>query len=219
MTNGYFGQIGLADGDSEYNLLRFIIRQELAGVRTGVPVVVKAVHGGGVGAPPTVDVQPLVNQIDGQGNKTDHGTIYGIAVGRNQGGANAIINDPVAGDVGHLAVNDRDISVVKANGGKKGNPGSFRRHNLADGIYLAAVFAVTPTQYVQFTATGLRIVDINGNTILTSAAGINLNGLLIDLSGNLTTPGSVQAGTGGADSVTLQGHKHIGNNIAPTPGT
>jgi hypothetical protein len=218
MTNGFFGQIGLSDGDSEYNLLRFIIRQELANVRTGVPVLVKAVHGGGVGAPPTVDVQPLVNQMDGQGNKTDHGTIYGIAVARNQGGANAIINDPVAGDIGHLAVNDRDISVVKANNGARSNPGSFRRHNLADGVYVAAVFAITPTQYVQFTATGLRIMDINGNQIVTSSAGVNINGLIIDLSGNLTTPGGVQAGTGGADSVTLQRHKHAGGAV-PDPGT
>ncbi len=64
-------------------------------------------HGGGVGAPPTVDVQPLTNQTDGQGNQTPHGIIYNIPATRTQGGGNAVINDPVVGDVGFMSVADR----------------------------------------------------------------------------------------------------------------
>jgi len=58
--------------------------------------------------PPIVSVQPLVNQVDGQGNPTQHGIINGVPVFRLQGGANAIIADPVAGDIGLLATASRD---------------------------------------------------------------------------------------------------------------
>lgn len=214
----YYGQQQLHDDTSDHNVTDFHIRQLLGRVRTGVPVIVKAVHGGGVDKPPTVDVQPAVNQIDGQGNKTAHGIINGVAVLRVQGGSWAIIADPQVGDVGYMLVADRDISALKANGGAVSNPGSYRRHNLSDGVYIGAMLAPMPTQYVEFTSTGITIKDKNGNTIVMGPAGINLNGLIIDASGNVTTPGSVQAGTGTGDSVTLQHHTHSGG-AQPTPGT
>lgn len=213
----YYGQQRTMDDKSDHNATDFHIRQVMGRVRTGIPVKVIAVSGGGVGSPPTVDVTPLVNQFDSQGNKTAHGDIYGIPVLRVQGGSWAIIADPVVGDIGYMLCADRDISAVKANKGVS-NPGSYRRHNLSDGVYIAAMLAPTPTQYVEFTSTGITIKDKNNNTIVMGPSGINLNGLIIDSSGNVTTPGGVQSGTGGGDSVTLQHHTH-GGGPAPTPGT
>lgn len=217
-------------------MLRFVIRQMIGVIHTGFVVEVKAVHGGGTDAPPTVDVLPLVNQIDGQGNRTAHGTIYGLPVVRIQGGTGGIIADPVAGDVGYVLAADRDISAVKANVGKQSNPGSFRRYDMADAVYLGLVLKAGLVNYVQFTTSGLRIhgkddnlivldgtgiaiTDKNGNSIAMTSAGINLNGMIIDSSGNVTTPGSITSGSGGADSVTLQHHTHTGNGVPPTPGT
>lgn len=251
----YFGQQGTFDDLSDFNVREFHIRQLVAQVRTAIPVKVVAVHGGGVAAPPTVDVQPLINQIDGDGNQTPHGIINNIPVARNQGGGNAIIIDPQVNDVGHMVIGDRDASALKANAGARSNPGSFRMHDLADGVYHGAILnPANPDQYIQFTTTGIKqldrngntietdttgikIEDKNGNTIITSDAGINLNGFLIardgtvtvaagihmntvtiDPSGNLATPGSVVAGNGSGDSVTLQHHVH-GSSPAPTPGT
>jgi hypothetical protein len=77
---------------------------------------------------------PTVNQTDGQGNMTPHGVIYGIPCPRCQSGANVIINDPNVGDYGILLVADRDISSVKKNAGAQSNPGSYRRHDLADDL-------------------------------------------------------------------------------------
>jgi hypothetical protein len=170
-NSSYFGQKGLADATSFYNTLVFMIRQELAKVRTSIPVKVIAVHGGGVGPPPTVDVQPLVNQTDGQGNSTPHGIIYGIPVHRCQGGTGAIINDPQVGDVGHMTVHDRDISSVKANNGAQSNPGSMRRHDMADGSYAGAMpMGVTPTTYIHYRSDGgVEIIDSMGNKIVTQA--------------------------------------------------
>jgi hypothetical protein len=217
--NSFNGQIGVTDDSSEYNNHIFIIEQETGKIRTSTPVKIIAVHGGGVGAPPTVDVQPMVNQTDGAGNSTPHGTIYGIPCSRNQGGLNAIINDPVVGDVGHMVISDRDISSLKANNGAQSNPGSFRKGNMADGVYHAGMLQKTaPNQYIQFRSDGITLADNKGNTIVTGSAGVNINGLIIDKNGNLTTPGSIQAGTGGADSVTLQHHTHGGGPV-PDPGT
>lgn len=185
-----FGQAGIADLLSQFHNMLFAIRQALSEVRTGVPVKVIAIHGGGVGKPPTIDVQPLVKQMDGVGNASSHGTIYGVPVARNQGGANAIINDPQVGDLGHMVVSDRDISSVKANSAEA-NPGSYRRHDLSDGVYHAAMLAVTPTQYIQFMADGVKMLDKNGNTVLMNSTSISLkpgsNSINIFVGGDGTT--------------------------------
>jgi hypothetical protein len=127
--------------------------------------------------------------------------------------------DPVIGDIGHISVSDRDISALKANQGKQSNPGSKRTHNMADGTYVGATLnAVIPNRYINMNGPGIHIVDEFGNSIQTGADGVTINGLKIDLNGNLTTPGGVQAGTGTGDSVTLQHHKH-GGGPPPDPGT
>ena len=107
-NNGFFGQAGGYDEGPEFH-----VRQHAAHIRTNLPVKIIAVHGGGVGNAPTVDVQVMVKQSDGVGNTSSHSTIYGIPVSRIQGGKNGIINDPVVGDLYHMAVHDRDISSLK----------------------------------------------------------------------------------------------------------
>nr|WP_250135685.1 hypothetical protein [Escherichia coli] len=44
----------------------------------------------------------------------EHEVIYNIPVWRLQGGGNAVIMPPHVGDIGFLAICDRDISAVKA---------------------------------------------------------------------------------------------------------
>ena len=217
---GNFGFRGPVDGADEFNAHTFMIRQELGRVRTGIPVKIVAVHGGGVGAAPTVDVQPMVNQIDGQGNATPHGIIYGIPATRNQGGDGAIINDPVVGDIGHMVVSDRDISSVKANAGAQSNPGSFRRHDLSDGVYHGAMLnAAAPAQYVWFQpGVGLTISDSKGNVIQMIGGKVQITTTELHVIGKITATGSITAGAGGADSVGLQTHVHAGTP-PPTPGT
>ncbi len=145
-------------------------------------VQVKRVHGGaGVLAPAgTVDVLPLVSMIDGfvdpksgqMGHSIPHAIVYGLQYFRLQGGTNAVILDPAIGDIGMAILSDRDISSVVQNKGQA-NPGSQRRFDLADGVYVGGILNGTPTQYVQFTATGINIVDRNGNSIQMGVSGIN----------------------------------------------
>lgn len=108
----------------------------------------------------------------------------------------------------------------------------FRMHDLSDGFVTVGPTS-QPNVIEDFFADGPELRSDDGSTymrlnddqefVVVAPGGINLNGLLIDSAGNLTTPGGVQAGTGTGDSVTLQSHKHptaaLGAPSVPTPGT
>ena len=175
-SQAFTGWMAPSDHSRLHTLIRFIIQQEIGLLRTSVPVKVLKVHGGGVGgAPPTVDLQIMVKQTDSIGNTSSHSTVYGIPVARNQGGTSAVVNDPVAGDFGHMVVNDRDISSVKANSGAESNPGSYRRHDLADGVYYPAILnKAALKQYLQFMSNGIQLLDTNSNLHLMDTNGITL---------------------------------------------
>ncbi len=89
--------LGLAqpqDFGSHFNAIGFLIRAMLGKVWTATLVkVVNVTPGSGV--PPalgTVDLQPLVNQLDGQDQPTPHGTIFAVPYFRAQeGGTNGVI--------------------------------------------------------------------------------------------------------------------------------
>lgn len=159
MNSGYKGMQDVHSAGSEFNALSFLITQILNRANTSTLVQVKAVtNSGGVSPVGYVDVQPLVMQIDGDGNTVPHGTIYNIPYHRLQGGTDAVILDPKAGDIGIAIFADHDISSVKSGKGEAG-PGSGRRFDMADGMYLGGVLNGVPQQYVQFSAAGIKIVS------------------------------------------------------------
>lgn len=212
MSSGGFGQQDPADEASEFNSTWFLVRQFLATVRGAAVVQIKSVtNSGGVSPIGTVDVLPLVNQLDGLGNSTPHGTIYGLPYARVQGGTNAVILDPVVGDIGIAVFCDRDISAVKATKAQA-NPGSFRRNDWADGVYLFTITGGTPQQYVEFTSTGITITDKSGNIITMASAGITINGVLFDRSANMSGVGTLHASGEGtfSGSHTVSEHTHGG---------
>ncbi len=241
------GQQGLDGDTSEFNTISFLIEQALALVVGCTLVQVKAVTvNDEVGPVGTVDVLPLINMMDGAGTASKHITIYKLPYARVQAGKDAIICDPVVGDIGVAVFADRDISAVKK-AQKQSNPGSFRRNSMSDGLYLFTVLTkITPTQYIRFVrdsngptgmeivdcnsnkivtdSNGISITDTNGNTIIMDSSGVTINGVLIDQSSNVFAPGDVKADSNGA-GVTLQNHIHGGvqggpsDTDAPTPGT
>ena len=220
-AQGFFGQQGLSNDTSQVTRHDFATHQHRGRVRTSMIVkVVKVIpdKDDPISNGPVVHVMPLVNQIDGQGNATDHGTIYNIPVVRHQGGDMVFINDPVVNDIGHMSIHDRDISSVKASS-KQANPASFRRHDPADGVYHFALLNKTKVKrYVMPNDDGgIDLVDMtNGNKISTGSKGINLNGVIIDTKGNLIAPGKVMSGAGTDDEVTLGTHTH--DDVQPGAG-
>jgi len=154
-------------GVTEFNALSFLIRQILGELNVAALVRVESVtNSDGVAAVGFVDVQPLVSQQDGFGNAVPHGVLYNIPYARIQGGANAVILDPVVGDIGFAVFADKDISVVK-NTKKQASPGSARRFSMSDGIYLGGVLNGTPTNYVQFSGNDINITA-TGNVNISS---------------------------------------------------
>jgi hypothetical protein len=150
----------------DYNTYYFAILEALKKVQTATLVRVEScTNDGGVSPFGFVNVTPLVNQVDGNGNPTPHGTVCGLPYLRLQGGANAVIIDPEPGDIGIAVFASRDISKVKSTQ-DQANPGSGRLFNYADGIYLGGVLNAAPTQYIQFNSDGVSIVSTE-NIILT----------------------------------------------------
>lgn len=171
-----FGQLEPADTASEFNVTWFIIQQALGQVRTNIPVkIISVTPFNGTALSGVVQVQPLINQVDGQGNSVPHGNLFQIPYLRIQGGLNAIIIDPSVGDVGLMVCCDRDISSFQSNGGTQSNPGSERSFDFSDGVYLFSFPAQQPTQTIEFTLTGINITSL-GIVSITAPGGLLVNG-------------------------------------------
>ena len=215
-----------SDAASEVGLMEYIINAALSGLRTAIPVqVISVSNNGGLSPIGTVDLQPLISAVDGSGNLWPHGVITNVPYMRIQGGANGIILDPQVNDIGIATVCDRDISTVQ-NVGVKINPttghnftsapGSTRKNDMSDMVYLMTIIGAAPTQYVQFNSTGIHIVSpvavtVNAPTVSITATNINTSGTW-NHTGTLTSTGDVTA-------VGTHVHTHTHGGVTTGSGT
>lgn len=182
-------------GDA-FNAQSFLVRSILSRIATSTLVQVVAVtNAGGVEPVGFVDVRPMVNQIDGIGNAVPHGVIFRCPYQRIQGGVSAVILDPAVGDIGAAVFTSSDISSVIANRAVS-NPGSRRKFDLADCLYLGGHLNAAPTQYVQFSAAGIAIhsptqVVLSGPEVSISAPVVSINA---STSVDITTPSLMHNG-------------------------
>lgn len=179
----------LLSAANDFAKLEFVFNQLLLGKATATIVRVEAcTNSGGLVPQGTVDVTPLVNQVDGAGNSVAHQTIYGLPYHRIQGGSNAVIMDPAPGDLGIAVFASRDISGALA-AKAPANPGSARVMDYADGMYIGGIQNGVPAQYILFAAAGVTVVSpgkvtVQANEIdLTATAKIALTAPEIDLAG------------------------------------
>jgi hypothetical protein len=205
---------------SDVGRAEFMIRAALAGLRTAMPVKVLSVtNNGGVSPIGTVSVQPLVSGVDGMGNAWPHGTIYNVPYMRIQGGANAIIIDPQVGDIGIATVCDRDISTVK-NASAASAPGSLRRHDMSDIVYLMTVIGAAPNQYVQFNSSGISIVSPGTVTIQAPNVDINASTQCAINSPNIVLNGPIEQGQGSnAGNASMGGTLTVQTDVKLVNGT
>lgn len=198
----YAGNQSYASGASDYNQLEFVVRSILGRQATATLVMVKAVtNNGGVSAVGMIDVQPMVAQLDGKGQATPHGIIHNVPYLRVQGGKNAVIIDPVVGDIGICVFGSHDLSSVKSTKAPA-NPGSRRRFSMADALYIGGVLNGVPEQYIRF--------DSNGDIELKPKTMVTITGKL-HVTDEVTADKSVTATTdvvGGGKS--LKSHTHSG---------
>ena len=191
--SGFTGIADAAARSGDFNQQSFLISQMVSRVETCTLVKVMAVTTtGGIAPAGTVDVLPLVNQIDGAGNATPHGIIHALPFFRLQAGGNAIIIDPAVGDIGMAGFASRDISSVKANRGQA-NPGSRRRHDFADGLYFGGFLNGQATQYIAFLAAGISIVSPTAVTL--SAPSVSITSPTVTITGASLTHNGVNIGS------------------------
>lgn len=174
----------------DFNQIAFAIQQALNKVQTATLVRVESCTTDGSAAPiGTVNVTPLVGQVDALGKVTPHTTVFSLPYLRLQAGANGIIIDPQQGDIGIAVFCSRDISSVVSTQDAAG-PGSGRKFSFSDGIYLGAILsAAAPTQYLQFNDDGITLKTTQD---FDATASGNVN---IKATGNIIMSGdSIQAG-------------------------
>lgn len=181
----------------DYSSLEFIIQQITGRMATVTICKVVAVGdgSGSVGPVGMVDVQPMVQQMTGQGTALDHGIIHNVPFSRFQGGASAILIDPQVGDIGIALFASHDITKVKSTK-DVALPGSRRRYDWGDALYIGGILNGTPEQYIWFDSSGdvhikpASTVYVDGDVVVTgevTASGIALS---------THTHGGVQTGSG-----------------------
>lgn len=195
----YSGQAGLPTTTSDWNRFEFAARSLINKLATATLVRVVALGS----SPGLVDIQPLVAQLDGVGNAVPHGTVHDVPCWRYQAGGSAVILDPVPGDLGLAVFAHTDISSVKKTKAP-GTPGSRRRFDYSDGIYLGGLLNGEPTQFLRMDADGIT---------LTGTAAVTINapdGLTINTP-TLTVSGDIQTGEGSTfNGKSFDTHTHSG---------
>lgn len=195
-TNVAYGQRTLPGALSGYPNIEFVIGQLISRVITLVPVrVVSVDNASSLSSCAYVTVQPLINQLTGNGQIVPHGQIGNVPVWRLQGGGNAVVCDPVAGDIGLMLVAYRSTAALIAadqaspgslqGGTQTFQPGNAAQYDWGSGFYLGGVLNGAVTQYLLLNSSGLTV----------KASAINLNGATIDASGHITDGSGVVLGT------------------------
>jgi len=173
MTERNYGQNNQYSALAEYNAIAFQIAQALRAVSTAtICKVTKCSSAGQVGPIGSLSAMPLVDLVDGLMQASQHVDVLSLPYMRMQAGTKAIIMDPKPGDLGLVVFADRDISAVKKTK-KQTSPGSKRRFNMADGMYVGTILgAENPTCYIQFTDDNKIIVSPDdGSTVVRIEAG------------------------------------------------
>jgi hypothetical protein len=152
----YYGQTDPSTGQGNWNQQRFVIEQQMLQLNTSLPVRIMSVQASGVSPVGFVSIQVLVDQVTGNDKTVPHGEIPNVPYFRLQGGTNAVIIDPVAGDIGMACFSSRDITAVKS-ARQAAPPGSRRSHDFSDAMYIGGFLNGTPTQYIQFTEGGIIV--------------------------------------------------------------
>jgi hypothetical protein len=183
------GYAGARDIGDDFSALSFVIRQMIGQTATATLVRVLAINRSDIAPVGYLDCQPLVQQMDGAGRAQAPAILHNLPWFRLQGGVNAVILDPAVGDIGIAVFASHDISRVK-NTRATGLPGSRRRFDWGDGLYLGGFLNGTPQNYVRF--------DSNGDIHLKPASKLHVEGD-VQVTGDVTASG-----------ISLTGHVHSG---------
>lgn len=209
-NNGFLQKSRPSTRNGATNAIIFLVSQMISQINVATLVeVVEVYNEGGVSPVGTVDVIPLVQQVDNDGNVIPSPVLYGLPYFRLQGGSNAVIVDPKPGDVGFCVFADSDISLVKDAKGGANPPSTQRQFSPSDGLYIGGWLpAVTPTSYVQVLDDEIKVVNPTAVTI--QSPSITLDGA-VHVTGALTGDSTADfTGDVNGQGTSLHTHKHGG---------
>jgi len=193
-----------ADFLDNLNALSYIINNIVRKVNTTEIVKVVAVNT----ANNTIDVIPIVKNVNIENKPIEESIIYGIRYFQWQYGTNALISEPVVGDIGFIVICKKDISQAE-----NGIIASYREYCLADGIYIGGICGMNaiPTQYIKFDANGISITSPTALDITAPVVNVTAS-----TSATITSPAINLGGTGGK-KVALDGDQvKSGNTVVGT---
>jgi hypothetical protein len=217
--------------DNLINAVNALIHQDRVEMWTALPGIVQSYDA----TKNTVSVQPSIkaqvrvqNGPNADENWTD--VVLPLLVDCPvffPGGGGFVMTFPLAqGDEGGIIFSSRCIDAWWQSGGVQ-KQADIRLHDLSDGMFIPKLFSV-PNVPANISTTDVQLRDATAQVVIgvTPARRIYLTAPGgVDITGNLRVSGSVIAGNGGADQVSLQSHTHGGvqsggsQTSAPTPGT
>lgn len=181
----------------------------------------------------TVTAQPLICQIDANGNALPSPKLVEIPHYRVQAGTGAFVVNPHVGDIGVFVCAKRDISNIKNGVNDPQTPASFRSFDLADSIMIATIHTETASTYIYIDPDSGTIeikapksLTVNTQSAIVNASGsTSINSPETTISGHVTIKGglSVSGGVGAqvdgsltttgdvvANGISLDTHRHSG---------
>ena len=218
---------------SPFNANNQQIASNIQKINTVFLAKILSVSTAGVGGTKTVTAQPLICQIDANGNALPSPKLVEIPHYRVQAGAGAFVVNPHVGDIGVFVCAKRDISKIKNGVNDPQTPASFRSFDLADSIMIATIHTETASTYIYIDPDSgtIEIKAPESLTVNTAIATINASGSTsinspeTTISGHVTIKGglSVSGGEGAqvdgsisasgditSGNISLQSHVHSG---------
>jgi hypothetical protein len=163
-----------ATDNSEFNQLTFIIRQMINNIYTAALVRVSKIDA----VKKRLTITPMVSQLDADRQAIPISPIYNVPYVTLQGGGSAVILTPQVGDIGIAVFAMRDISTVKTTG-KESIPGSLRKYNPADAVYIGGVLNPAPQRTIEIT---------DADIIITTNGAVKVNAPKVELGDSPTDP-------------------------------
>lgn len=218
---------------SPFNANNQQIASNIQKINTVFLAKIISVSTAGVGGTKTVTAQPLICQIDANGNALPSPKLVEIPHYRVQAGTGAFVINPHVGDIGVFVCAKRDISKIKNGVNDPQTPASFRSFDLADSIMIATIHTETASTYIyidpdngtiEIKAPESLIINTESATINASGS-TSINSPETTISGHVTIKGglSVSGGEGAqvdgsisasgditSGNISLQSHVHSG---------
>lgn len=218
---------------STFNANNQQIASNIQKINTVFLAKIISVSTAGVGGTKTVTAQPLICQIDANGNALPSPKLVEIPHYRVQAGTGAFVVNPHVGDIGVFVCAKRDISNIKNGVNDPQTPASFRSFDLADSIMIATIHTEMASTYIYIDPDSgtIEIKAPTSLTVNTATATINASGSTsinspeTTISGHVTIKGglSVSGGVGAqvdgsltttgdvvANGISLDTHRHSG---------